>query len=312
MRSSSSAAAEGAARMPGRRKGSDVDGGRANIQESLTLLLLMMLLLVLRPTLSAGGQGGMKAHAAAVLAMGRERKGGEGGWRLAFSSKSSSIFTNTKTRTPRASQRFFTITMATSALSVPSLTLSGTGDKIPVLGLGTWKAPKGEVKKAVLLALKQGYRHLDCACDYGNEEEVGEAIKEAIDAGVITRKDLFITSKLWNTFHAQEHVEVALRKSLKDLGLDYVDLYLIHFPISLKYVPIDEVYPPEWINPTTKKMEFASVPVRETWAGMEGVCAKGLARNIGISNFNAQNIMDLLTYCKIKPAVNQIELHPYL
>jgi len=83
MRSSSSAAAEGAARMPGRRKGSDVDGGRANIQESLTLLLLMMLLLVLRPTLSAGGQGGMKAHAAAVLAMGRERKGGEGGWRYA-------------------------------------------------------------------------------------------------------------------------------------------------------------------------------------------------------------------------------------
>ena len=90
-------------------------------------------------------------------------------------------------------------------------------------------------------------RHLDCACDYGNEVEVGLGIARAIDEGLVTREDLWITSKLWNTYHAPEHVEPAIRRTLSDLGVEYVDLYLIHFPISLRYVPFEERYPPEWL-----------------------------------------------------------------
>jgi Aldo/keto reductase family len=98
------------------------------------------------------------------------------------------------------------------------------------------------------------------------------------------REDLFVTSKLWNTFHAKEHVEPACRRTLSDLGLDYVDLYLIHFPIALKYVPFETRYPPEWtVDPDvdTPVMEFADVTIRETWEAMEAVHAKGLAKNIG-------------------------------
>ena len=102
---------------------------------------------------------------------------------------------------------------------------------------------------------------------------------------------MFVTSKLWNTFHAREHVEAACQKSLDDLGLDYLDLYLVHFPISLKYVPFDVRYPPEWIHDPTsidKKMVFAHVPVSATWQGLEGLVEKGLARNIGLSNWNTR------------------------
>ena len=120
---------------------------------------------------------------------------------------------------------------------------------------------------------------------------------------------MFVTSKLWNTFHAREHVEAACQKSLDDLGLDYLDLYLIHFPISLKYVPFDVRYPPEWIHDPTstdKKMVFAPVPVSDTWQGMEGLVEKGLARNIGLSNWNAQGLRDIFSYARIKPAVLQV------
>jgi diketogulonate reductase-like aldo/keto reductase len=205
--------------------------------------------------------------------------------------------------------------MSEAKNDVPALTLKATGDAFPLIGFGTWKAAPGVVREVVYEAIKAGYRHLDCACDYGNEVEVGEGIKRALDEGLCTRKDLFITSKLWNTFHAKEHVEVGCKKSLADLGLDYLDLYLIHFPISLKFVPIETRYPPEWIHdPSTAnpKMEYANVPIHETWEGMEGLVAKGLVRNIGISNFNAQSIMDLVKYAKVFPSVLQIELHPYL
>lgn len=177
------------------------------------------------------------------------------------------------------------------------------------------QAGPGEVQAAVLEAIKRGYRHLDCACDYGNEQEVGAGIKAAIDAGLCTRDELFVTSKLWNTYHAKEHVELACRKTLDDLGLDYVDLYLIHFPISLKFVPIEKRYPPEWVNdpddPELNKMILSDVPISETWAAMEELQSKGLAKAIGVSNFSCQSLMDLLKYCKTPPAVNQVELHPY-
>jgi len=163
--------------------------------------------------------------------------------------------------------------------------------------------------------IKLGYRHIDGACDYANEKEVGEGIKRALDAGVCKREDLFITSKLWNTFHAPEHVSAACKKSLTDLGLDYLDLYLIHFPISLKFVPFDVRYPPEWIHDPEspeKKMEFAPVPVSATWQAMEKLVETGLVKNIGLSNWNAQGLRDIFSYAKLKPSVLQIEVHPYL
>lgn len=192
----------------------------------------------------------------------------------------------------------------------PRVITLNTGASMPVVSLGTWKADKGVVKKAVLAALKLGYRGLDCACDYGNEEEVGEAIKEAIASGICKREDLFITSKLWNTYHKKENVEPACRKTLKDLGLDYLDLYLIHFPISLKHVPIETRYPPEWMS-DAGVMEVEGVPYRETWEAMEALEAKGLCKAIGVSNLSCAMLQDVLSYCKTVPAANQVELHPY-
>lgn len=189
-----------------------------------------------------------------------------------------------------------------------------SGAKMPVVGLGLWKVPRGACAETVVGAIRAGYRHLDCACDYGNEAEVGEGIRRAIAEGLVTRADLWVTSKLWNTYHSREHVEPACRRTLSDLGLDYVDLYLVHFPIALKYVPFEERYPPEWIHDPTSaapKMELARVPMQETWAAMEALVPLGLARNIGVCNFNTAGLRDLLSYATVPPAVLQVELHPY-
>lgn len=187
--------------------------------------------------------------------------------------------------------------------------------KMPAVGLGTWKAAPGVVASAVEDAIKAGYRHIDGACDYGNEHEVGAGIKAAITSGVCKREDLWVTSKLWNTYHKKEHVEAACRKSLTDLGLDYLDLYLIHFPISLKFVPFETRYPPEWVHdPSAKepKMELECVPITETWGAMEKLVEAGLVKNIGVSNFRAALLMELLKTATIKPQVNQVEIHPFL
>lgn len=171
----------------------------------------------------------------------------------------------------------------------------------------------------VFEAIRVGYRHLDNACDYGNEEQVGEGIRRAIAELGVRREDLFVVSKLWNTFHAAEHVRPACERTLRDLGLDYVDLYprgyLIHFPIALKYVPFETRYPPEWVHdPSAEKpvMELAKVPMHETWGAMEALVDAGLARNIGISNMGTYGIRDILSYARIRPAVLQVERHVYL
>ena len=190
-----------------------------------------------------------------------------------------------------------------------------TGQTMLAVGLGLWKLETNEVAEAVYNAIKNGYRHLDSAADYGNEQQVGEGIARALKDGLCSREDLWITSKLWNTFHRKEYVQQACEKSLSDLGLDYFDLYLIHFPIALQYVDINDRYPPEWIfnpqddNPT---MELDSVPLSETWAAMESLVENQLARQIGVCNYSAVLLHDLMSYARIKPAMLQIESHPYL
>ena len=139
-----------------------------------------------------------------------------------------------------------------------------SGDKMPAVGFGCWKVDKKQMPDVIYNAIKAGYRCIDEACDYGNEKECGEGIKRAIDEKIVERKDLWITSKLWNTFHRKEHVVAACKKTLADLGVEYLDLYLIHFPISLKYVPFETRYPPEWFhdpNAENPRMEEDPVPI---------------------------------------------------
>lgn len=186
---------------------------------------------------------------------------------------------------------------------------------IPWVGLGTWKIPFDQTAEVVYAAIQSGYRHLDCACDYGNEVQVGQGIARAIADGVCSRKDLWVTTKLWNTYHAAEHVELACQRSLNDLQLDYVDLYLIHFPIALEYVPFDLRYPPEWFHDpedAALKMKLASVPIHETWAAMESLHDQKKASHIGVCNFGTSLLRDLLSYARVRPALLQVEMHPLL
>jgi len=189
-----------------------------------------------------------------------------------------------------------------------------TGKSMPTVGLGLWKIDPGAVADAVYQAIKVGYRHLDSAADYGNEKEVGEGIALAITDGLCSRDELWVTSKLWNTYHRREHVEAACRKSLEDLGLDYFDLYLVHFPIALSYVDFNDRYPPEWVfDPEAENpgMRLDAVPLSETWGAMEKLVEVGLCRQIGICNYSTSLVHDLMSYARIKPAMLQVESHPY-
>ncbi|NKB34363.1 MAG: aldo/keto reductase [Pseudomonadales bacterium] len=186
---------------------------------------------------------------------------------------------------------------------------------MPAVGLGLWKIDKAATAQAVVDAIELGYRQLDSAADYGNEQETGQGIKAALEQGLCSREDLWITSKLWNTFHRPEHVQTACEKTLTDLGTDYLDLYLVHFPIALKYVDIETRYPPEWLydpNADAPKMEIDPVPLHETWGAMERLVESGLVKEIGVCNYNSALLHDLMAYAKINPAMLQIESHPYL
>ena len=185
----------------------------------------------------------------------------------------------------------------------------------PEIGLGLWKVPKSQCADVVYNAIKLGYRHLDSACDYGNEIEVGQGITRAIADGLCQREDLYVVSKLWNTYHSREHVQPALEKTLADLGLDYLDSYLIHFPIAQPFVPFETRYPPEWIeDPLASEpaMKIAPVPLFETWQAMENLVEQGLVKTIGVCNYSSGLLNDLMAYATIKPSDLQIESHPYL
>ncbi|KAL3454540.1 NADP-dependent oxidoreductase domain-containing protein [Aspergillus insuetus] len=195
-------------------------------------------------------------------------------------------------------------------MTTPSIKLS-SGYDMPIVGFGLWKVNNDTCADQVYEAIKAGYRLFDGACDYGNEVEAGQGVARAIKEGIVKREDLFIVSKLWNSFHDGDRVEPIARKQLADWGVDYFDLYIVHFPISLKYVDPSVRYPPSW-NSEAGKVELGNATIQETWTAMESLVDKSLARSIGISNFSAQLLMDLLRYARVRPATLQIEHHPYL
>ncbi|KAJ2299649.1 hypothetical protein IWW55_004129 [Coemansia sp. RSA 2706] len=193
----------------------------------------------------------------------------------------------------------------------PEITLQN-GLKMPTVGTGLWKVGKDTAADHVYNAVKLGYRLFDGATDYGNKCEVGMGLWRAMADGLVKREELFITGKLWNTFHAREHVKENFQCNIDDLGIDYIDLYLVHFPVALKYVPQSECYPPEWRDGGDGPVVPAKVPFHETWEAMEALYNDGLAKNISISNMSDAMLYDLLSYAKVCPAVLQVELHPYL
>ncbi|KAK4477196.1 hypothetical protein RD792_016410 [Penstemon davidsonii] len=201
-----------------------------------------------------------------------------------------------------------------------AITLS-SGFEMPIIGLGVWRMEGKEIKDLLFNAIKIGYRHFDCAADYKNEAEVGEALAEAFQTGLVKREDLFITTKasfrltlmflpnpyLWNSDHG--HVVEACKDSLKKLRLDYLDLYLVHFPIATRHTGV---------GATGSALEEdgvldidTTVSLETTWHAMEDLVSMGLVRSIGISNYDIFLTRDCLAYAKVKPAVNQIETHPY-
>jgi aldehyde reductase len=194
-----------------------------------------------------------------------------------------------------------------SDLRVAKIPLNSGTAAIPALGFGTLIPDPAETRSATTNALKIGFRHLDCAERYRNEREVGESLQAELASGAIAREDVFITTKLWNTNHRPERVEPAFDASCERLGISYLDLYLIHTPFAFQ--PGDNLDPRD---PSGNILYDRGVTLLDTWRAMESLAARGKCRAIGLSDVVLENLVPLYEAAKIKPAVVQVESHPYL
>jgi alcohol dehydrogenase (NADP+) len=188
-----------------------------------------------------------------------------------------------------------------------SMVLGHGGGNMPAIGFGTLIADAATTKTAVRDALDVGYRHYDCAERYRNEREVGEALRAALAAGKIPRKEIFVTTKLWNSNHRPERVEPAFKASLERLGLDYLDLYLIHTPFAFQAG--DEQDPRD---ENGHVIYDKGVTLLDTWKAMEALVDHGKCRAIGLSDVGLNELLPLYESARIKPAAVQVEAHPYL
>ncbi len=189
-------------------------------------------------------------------------------------------------------------------MTTPQLPLNN-GLAIPALGLGTWKSTKDDVAAAVFAAITMGYRHIDCAPVYNNERAVGAALQKAFHRGIVRRQELWITSKLWNNAHLPKHVQPAAERSIKDLGVDYLDLFLIHWPVSFRQDIAFPKKPDQYLPPDDNRL-------LDTWQAMEKLVKKGLVRSIGVSNFKKSRLQFFVNNATTPPAINQVECHPCL
>ncbi len=192
------------------------------------------------------------------------------------------------------------------ATKVPYKTLSN-GAKIPVIGLGTFGSDNYDaetIAQAVKTAIKMGYRHIDCASVYGNEKEIGVVLKEIFSEGIVTREELWITSKVWNDKHKQ--VVESCKQTLSDLQLDYLDLYLVHWPFPNFHAPKCDVTARQ-----PDSIPYIHENYMNTWRQMESLVESGFVKNIGTSNMTIPKMKLLLRDCKIKPVVNEMEIHPH-
>lgn len=191
---------------------------------------------------------------------------------------------------------------------VPKLKMY-TGDLIPVVGLGTFGSDmysNGQIATAVREAILMGYRHIDCASVYGNEKEIGEVLADLFRSGVVKREELWITSKVWNNMHGEGQVIASCQKSLQDLQLDYLDLYLVHWPFPNYHAPGCDVS-----SRNADSKPYIHDNYMKTWEQMEQLADMGLVRNIGTSNMTIPKLKLLLRDARIKPAANEMELHPH-
>jgi len=187
---------------------------------------------------------------------------------------------------------------------MPTLTFAH-GDAMAALGLGTWRLTPEQTAATVRTALELGYRHIDAAANYGNEAQVGEALRGAFADGLVRREELWITSKLWNDCHEPQEVRPALERSLAQLGLEQLDLYLMHWPVAQRRGVAMATTPADLFS-------LEQVPLASTWAAMEELVAAGLTRHIGVSNFNLAKLVGLGATAAIQPAMLQVERHPLL
>lgn len=196
--------------------------------------------------------------------------------------------------------------MASEDLSQRRFLLNNGSGEIPALGFGTSLSDRQETRNAVKTAVEVGFRHLDAAERYRNEAEVGAALKELFADGTVRREELFVTTKLWNNNHRPERVRPALQASLARLGLDAVDLYLVHTPFAFR--PGDDQDPRD---PHGTVVYDDGVTLEETWAAMETLVDEGLSRAIGLSDIDAAGTRKIVETARIKPAVVEVESHPY-